>query len=71
MKAAFENYFESTPQIATALTPKLGYEKTAKLVSESLEKGMSVIDLAREKKLVTDDELKTILDIQALTGVSK
>ena len=63
-----QKYFESTPQIATALSPKLGYEKTAKLVSESLEKGMSVIDLVREKKLISEDELKVLLDTRTLTG---
>jgi aspartate ammonia-lyase len=63
-------YFESTPQIATALSPKLGYEKTAKLVSESLAKGVSVIDLVREKKLIPDQELKQLLDPRSLTGVA-
>ncbi len=64
-----KRYFESTPQTATALSPKLGYEKTAKLVSESLEKGISVIDLVREKGLIPEEELKSLLDIRALTGL--
>jgi aspartate ammonia-lyase len=64
-----QRYFESTPQIATALSPKLGYEKTAKLVSESLQKGVSVIDLVREKRLITDHELKSLLDISTLAGL--
>ncbi|HUP55808.1 MAG TPA: aspartate ammonia-lyase, partial [Bdellovibrionota bacterium] len=34
-EARLLRYFESTPQVATALSPKLGYEKTAKLVQES------------------------------------
>jgi aspartate ammonia-lyase len=62
-------YFESTPQIATALSPKLGYEKTAQLVKESLAEGISVIDLIRNRKLVPDEELKSLLDIRALTGL--
>jgi aspartate ammonia-lyase len=61
-------YFESTPQIATALIPKLGYEETAKLVKESLQREMSVIDLVREKKLVSDEELKLVIHIGTLTG---
>ena len=63
-------YFEGTPQVATALSPKLGYEQTAKLVSESLEKGVSVIDLVREKKLISEDELKVLLDTKTLTGLN-
>lgn len=62
-------YFESTPQTATALSPKLGYENTAKLVKESLQKGVTAIDLIREKKLISEEELKSILDIRALTGI--
>ncbi len=61
-------YFESTPQIATALSPKLGYEHTAKLVKESLDTGKSVVELVREKKLIQENELAALLDIEALTG---
>lgn len=64
-----QKYFESTPQVATALSPKLGYEQTAKLVSESLQKGMSVIELVREKKLIPEAELKLLLEVRTLTGI--
>lgn len=62
-------YFESTPQIATALSPRLGYEKTAQLVNEALQKGVSILDLVREKKLISDDDLKSLLDTRTLTGL--
>ncbi|MBI2712438.1 MAG: aspartate ammonia-lyase [Bdellovibrio sp.] len=68
-RARLTKYFESTPQIATALSPKLGYERTAKLVKESLEKGMSVVDLVREQKLIQEEELKLLLDTRTLTGL--
>lgn len=64
-----KRYFESTPQIATALSPKLGYEKTAKLVKESLERDISVIDLVREQKLLSEEELKSLVNTRALTGL--
>jgi aspartate ammonia-lyase len=63
-------YFESTPQVATALSPKLGYEATAKLVQESLKVGKSVVDLVREKKLIPEAELLKLLDPKVLTGDS-
>jgi fumarate hydratase class II len=62
-------YFESTPQIATALSPRLGYEKTAQLVTESLQKGVSILDLVREQKLIPEPDLKLLLDTRALTGL--
>ena len=61
------HYFESTPQIATALSPLLGYEKTADLVKEALKKGMSVVSLVKERGLIPAVELEKLLDIQALT----
>lgn len=61
-------YFESTSQVATVLSPKLGYEKTAALVRESLQEGKSVIDLVREKKWISEYELEELLEIKKLTG---
>jgi aspartate ammonia-lyase len=61
-------FFESTPQVATALSPRLGYEATAKLVQESLREGKSVIELVRSRGLVPEAELKRLLDVKTLTG---
>ncbi len=63
-----QRYFESTPQIATALSPRLGYETTAQIVNEAIQKGVSVIDLVREKKLIPEEELQVLLNRDALTG---
>jgi aspartate ammonia-lyase len=68
-EARLLRYFESTPQIATALSPKLGYDNTAKLVKEALEKGISVLDLVREKKLLSEKDLKLLLNTRTLTGL--
>jgi len=67
--ARLHQYFETTPQVATALNPKLGYEQVASLVQEALAKGVSVLDLVREKKLLTEKELRSLLNIQSLTGL--
>ena len=64
--ARLRHYAESTPQVATALSPKLGYERTAELVQESLRTGESVIEIARSKKLLGEQELKNILRSQKL-----
>lgn len=68
-EARLRRYFESTPQIATALSPVLGYEKTAELVSEALQKNISIIDLVRQKKLIPEEKLKSMLDARSLTGL--
>ncbi len=61
-------YFESTPQIATALSPKLGYQKTAALVKEALNLGIPIVELIRKKNLLTEQDLSLLLDARALTG---
>jgi aspartate ammonia-lyase len=62
------HYFESTPQVATALSPLLGYEAVAALVHEALATHQSVIALVRARKLVPEDKLQELLDVKSLTG---
>jgi aspartate ammonia-lyase len=67
-RARLRRYFESTSQVATALSPALGYERAAQLVQESLRTGKSVVELVREGKLVDEAKLRRLLDVRALTG---
>ncbi len=47
--------------LVTALNPVLGYEVCTKLASEALEDNRGVYDLVLEKKLLTREELDTLL----------
>ncbi|HET9729511.1 MAG TPA: class II fumarate hydratase [Acidimicrobiia bacterium] len=60
-------YAESSPAIATALAPVLGYEAVAKIVQESVRTGKSIRDVVRARKLMTAAELDRVLDIEKLT----
>ena len=62
-----EYYFEHSPSIATALSPIIGYAKTAALVKEAEKKGVGVRELAMKKGLFTKKELDRILDPKKLT----
>ena len=55
-------YLEKNPALATTLNPKIGYLKAAEVAKESLERGMSIRELVREKGLLTDREIDEILD---------
>jgi len=55
-------YAQSTVSLATALNPYIGYAKAAEIVKESVATGRSIIDIAREKKLLTEAEIAEILD---------
>jgi aspartate ammonia-lyase len=62
---------ETTIGIVTALNPVLGYEKTTELAKEALESGKGILELIREKKLLTEDQIKKFMDPAALTGQKK
>ncbi|MDH4058626.1 MAG: aspartate ammonia-lyase, partial [Cyclobacteriaceae bacterium] len=62
------HYLETTVGIVTALNPVLGYEKTTELAKEALESGKGILELIREKKLLTEEQIKKLLDPAALTG---
>jgi aspartate ammonia-lyase len=63
-----KRYLETTIGIVTALNPVLGYEKTTELAKEALESGKGIMELIREKKLLTEDQIKKLMDPAALTG---
>ena len=60
-------YAERTSQIATALNRILGYAKAGEIAKESVETGKSIVELVREKGLLTEDQIPKLLDPRALT----
>jgi aspartate ammonia-lyase len=63
-----QNYIERSVGIVTALNPILGYDKTTELAKEALESGKGIIELIREKKLLTEKQIKDLLDPVKLTS---
>jgi aspartate ammonia-lyase len=60
-------YAEHTSQIATALNRILGYEKAGEIAKESVATGKSIVELVREKGLLTEEQIPKLLDPRALT----
>ncbi|MBI2682097.1 MAG: aspartate ammonia-lyase [Acidobacteriales bacterium] len=60
-------YAQATVSLATALNPYIGYAKAAEIVKESVATGRSIIDIAREKKLLSEAEIAEILDPVRMT----
>src|SRR6187455_1082200 len=67
-EAVLKRYLETTIGIVTALNPVLGYEKTTELAKEALKSGKGILQLIREKKLLTEDQIKKLMDPATLTG---
>jgi aspartate ammonia-lyase len=60
-------YAEETVALATALTPRIGYERAAALAGEAWKSGRSVRDVAAAQGLLTPAELGDLLDPRRLT----
>jgi len=60
-------YVQATVSIATALNPYIGYAKAAEIAKEAVASGRSIIEIAREKKLLNEKEINEILDPVRMT----
>jgi aspartate ammonia-lyase len=65
--ARCEFYAQSTVSLATALNPYIGYAKAAEIVKESVATGKSIIEIARGKNLLSEQEIAEILDPVKMT----
>jgi aspartate ammonia-lyase len=60
-------YVQATVSLATALNPYIGYAKSADIAKEAVATGRSIIVIAREKKLLSEREIREILDPARMT----
>ena len=62
-----ERYAESSMALATALNTYVGYARAAEVVKRALREQKTIIDVVREEKLLTEDQIAQILDPIKLT----
>ena len=67
---ACRKYVERSIGVVTALNPLLGYEKTTELAAEALKTGKGIVELVREKKLLTEEQISKMLNPQAMAGTA-
>jgi aspartate ammonia-lyase len=65
------HYMETTVGIVTALNPILGYEKATELAQEAYSSGKGILEIIREKHILTEQQIKELLDPAKLTGLDK
>jgi len=63
-----EAYYITSPSLATALNPLIGYEKAAAIAKESARTRKSIPDLLREKKMLTEKQIAAIFTPDFLAG---
>ena len=66
-----ERYMETTVGIVTALNPVVGYEKATELAQEAYKSGKGILEIIREKKILSEQQIKELLDPVKLTGLDK
>jgi aspartate ammonia-lyase len=66
-----ERYMETTVGIVTALNPILGYDKATELASEAYKSNKGILEIIREKKILSEQQIKELLDPVNLTGLDK
>jgi fumarate hydratase class II len=58
---------EQSLAMCTTLAPKIGYDKAAEIAKESFKTGKTVRELAREKRIMPEDQLDKTLDARRMT----
>ncbi len=63
-----EAYYISSPSLATALNPLIGYARAAEIAKESATSGIPIPELLRQKKLLSEEEIARIFTPEFLAG---
>jgi aspartate ammonia-lyase len=64
-----KHYMETTVGIVTALNPVIGYEKATELAAEAYKSGKGILEVIREKKILTEQQIAELLDPAKLTNL--
>jgi len=62
---------ERTVGIVTALNPVIGYDKATELAKEAYATDKGILEIIREKNILTEEQIKEILNPAALSGLDK
>ena len=65
------HYMETTVGIVTALNPVVGYEKATELASEAYKSGKGIIEILRDRKILTEAQIADLLSPAKLTNLDK
>ncbi len=66
-----QEYMNDTVGTVTALVPVVGYDKATELADEAYKSGKGLLQIVREKKVLTEQQIKELLDPAKLTNLDK
>jgi aspartate ammonia-lyase len=67
-RAQCEAYYISSPSLATALNPIIGYARAAEIAKESAKSGTPIPQLLRDRKILSEEEITRIFTPEFLAG---
>lgn len=62
-----EKYAGLTSQVVTSISPIIGYTRAAMLVEEAQRKDKSIIDIVREKNILSKEQFEKVFNINSMT----
>jgi len=62
------HYVEYSIGTVTALNPVIGYDRATELATEAMKTGRGIMELIREKKILTEEQIAKVLDPTTMTG---
>ena len=62
------HYVDYSIGTVTALNPVIGYERATELAAEAQKTGRGIMELVREKRVLTEEQIARVLDPMAMTG---
>jgi len=62
------HYVEYSIGTVTALNPVIGYDRATELAAEAMRTGRGILELVREHKVLTEEQIAAVLDPVAMTG---
>jgi aspartate ammonia-lyase len=65
------HYVDFSIGTVTALNPVIGYERATALAAEAAQTGRGILELVREKGILSEAELARVLDPMVMTGQSQ
>jgi aspartate ammonia-lyase len=63
-----KHYVEYSIGTVTALNPVIGYDKSTELAAEAMKTGKGIMELVREKKVLSEKQIAEVLNPAAMTG---
>jgi aspartate ammonia-lyase len=68
-EAVLSRHIQQTVGIVTALNPVIGYERASELAAEAYRSGRGVLEIVRERGILSEEQIRELLDPEKLTGL--